>query len=186
MSPIGMECHVQFLTANSSCRNLVSHGGKNASEGLMTRTIPKQNRTECGFSMTELAVVVTIILIVLAAALINMVPSIKNSKSNSAMELVMGELRRAHERAIDERRIYRVTFVPPQTIQLDVGQVPNVATTISRSSPTFVQAQVPLTLPTGIQFIVVAGIPTSAAATPDGFGSGANAIDFDVENGGGG
>ena len=129
----------------------------------MTGTIPKQNRTECGFSMTELAVVVTIILIVLAAALINMVPSIKNSKSNSAMELVMGELRRAHERAIDERRIYRVTFVPPQSIQVDVGQVPNVATTISRSSPTFVQAQGPLTLPTGIQFIVVPGIPTSAA-----------------------
>jgi hypothetical protein len=102
------------------------------------------------------------------------------------MELVMGELRRAHERAIDERRIYRVTFVPPQTLQVDVGQVPNVATTISRSSPTFVQAQGPLTLPTGIQFIVVPGIPTSAAATPDGFGSGANAIDFDVENGGGG
>ena len=152
----------------------------------MTGTIPKQNRTECGFSMTELAVVVTIILIVLAAALINMVPSIKNSKSNSAMELVMGELRRAHERAIDERRIYRVTFVPPQSIQVDVGQVPNVATTISRSSPTFVQAQGPLALPTGIQFIVVPGIPTSAAATPDGFGSGANAIDFDVENGGGG
>jgi hypothetical protein len=49
-----------------------------------------------------------------------------------------------------------------------------------------VQAQGPLTLPTGIQFSVVAGIPTSASATPDGFGSGANAIDFDVENGGGG
>ncbi len=155
----------------------------------MARARPQElhvRRMEYGFSMTELAVVVTIILIVIAAALINMVPSIKNSKSNSAMELVMGELRRAHERAIDERRIYRVTFVAPQTILVDVGQVPNVATTISRSSPTFVQAQPPLTLPTGIQFIVVGGIPTNPAATPDGFGSGANAIDFDVENGGGG
>jgi prepilin-type N-terminal cleavage/methylation domain-containing protein len=143
-------------------------------------------RIQSGFSMTELAVVVTIILIVTAAAVINMVPSLKTSKSNAGMELVMGELRRAHERAIDERRIYRVTFVAPQTIQLDVGQVGNVATTITGSSPTFVQAQVPLTLPTGLQFIVVPGIPTSAAATPDGLGSGANAIDFDVENGGAG
>ncbi len=148
---------------------------------------PRQpRRIQSGFSMTELAVVVTIILIVTAAAVINMVPSLKTSKSNAAMELVMGELRRAHERAIDERRIYRVTFVAPQTIQLDVGQVGNVATTITGSSPTFVQAQVPLTLPIGIQFIAVPGIPTSAAATPDGLGSGANAIDFDVENGGAG
>ena len=155
----------------------------------MTRTLVHHRcarRTARGFSMTELAVVVTIILIVTAAAVLNMVPSLKTSKSNSAMELVMGELRRAHERAIDERRIYRVTFVTPQTIQLDVGQVGNVATTITGSSPAFVQAKSPLLLPTGIQFIVVAGIPTSAAATPDGLGSGANAIDFDVENGGAG
>jgi type II secretory pathway pseudopilin PulG len=136
--------------------------------------------------MTELAVVVTIILIVTTAAIINMIPSLKTSKSNAALELVMGELRRAHERAIDERRIYRVTFVAPQTIQLEVGQLGNVATTITGSSPTFVQAQAPLTLPVGIQFIVVPGIPTSAVATPDGLGSGANAIDFDVENGGAG
>jgi type II secretory pathway pseudopilin PulG len=155
----------------------------------MTPTLVHQRSTrrmEFGFSMTELAVVVTIILIVTAAAVITMVPSLKTSKSNSAMELVMGELRRAHERAIDERRIYRVTFVAPQTIQLDVGQVGNVATTITGSSPTFVQAQSPLLLPTGLQFIVVPGIPTGAAATPDGLGSGTNAIDFDVENGGAG
>jgi type II secretory pathway pseudopilin PulG len=146
----------------------------------------RTRRMESGFSMTEMAVVVTIVLVVIATALVSMVPSLKNSKSNSAMELVMGELRSAHERAINERRIYRVTFVAPQTIQLDVGQVGNVATTITGSSPTFVQAQNPLTLPLGIQFIVVPGIPTSAAATPDGLGSGANAIDFDIENGGGG
>ena len=155
----------------------------------MTRTLLQQRhvrRMECGFSMTELAVVVTIILVVIAVGLVNIVPSVRNSKSNSGMELVMGELRRAHERAIDERRIYRVTFVAPQTIQVDVGQVGNVATTITGSSPTFVQAQGPLTLPTGIQFLVVAGIPTSAAATPDGFGSGVNAIDFDIANGGAG
>ena len=148
-----------------------------------------QNRTrrrESGFSMTELTVVATIILIVTGVAVMSMVPSLRSSKSNSAMELVVGELRRAHERAIDERRIYRVTFAAPLTIQVDVGQVGNVATTITGSSPLFVPAQNPLTLPNGIQFIVVPGIPTSAAATPDSFGSGVNAIDFDIENGGAG
>jgi len=34
--------------------------------------------------------------------------------------------------------------------------------------------------------LVVPGIPTNPAATPDGFGTGAVAIDFDIANGGGG
>jgi hypothetical protein len=49
-----------------------------------------------------------------------------------------------------------------------------------------VAAQPPLTLPGNIQFLAVPGIPTNPNATPDGFGSGANAIDFDIANGGGG
>jgi prepilin-type N-terminal cleavage/methylation domain-containing protein len=143
-------------------------------------------RSESGFSMVELSVVVLIILVVVAVALINMVPTVKNAKANAGMELVLGELRRAHERAVDERRIYRVTFVAPNTLQLDVGQVANVATTITGTSPVFTPAQPALTLPDGVQFAVVAGIPTSVAAVPDGLGSGVNAIDFDIANGGGG
>lgn len=139
-----------------------------------------------GFSMVELLVVVTIILILVAAALVTMVPTVQNSRANAGMEMVLGEMRRAHERAIDERRIYRVTFVPPNQIQLDVGQVANVASTITGTTPGFVQAQPPMTLPNGTQFICVGGIPTGGTAVPDGLGSGGNAIDFDLGNGGGG
>jgi len=135
--------------------------------------------------MVELLVVVTIILILTAVALVTMVPNVQRSRANAGMEMVLGEMRRAHERAIDERRIYRVTFVAPNQIQLDVGQVVSVATTITGTSPAFVQAQQPLTLPDSIQFTCVGGIPTSAASVPDGLGSGANAIDFDLANGGG-
>ncbi len=141
---------------------------------------------ERGFSMVEMVIVVGVILIVMATALMNIVPALKTAKSNAGVELVLGELRRAHERAVDERRIYRVTFVAPQTIQVDIGQVANIATTITGSAPIFIQAQPPLTLPTGTQFVVVPGIPTSALKTPDGFGTGAAAIDFDISNGGGG
>lgn len=139
-----------------------------------------------GFSMVELLVVVTIILILTATALVTMVPNVQRSRANAGMEMVLGELRRAHERAIDERRIYRVTLTAPNQIQLDVGQVANVATTISGTTPGFVQAQQTLTLPDGIRFICVAGIPTGAGTVPDGLGSGVNAIDFDLANGGGG
>jgi hypothetical protein len=126
------------------------------------------------------------ILVVFGTALFNVVPALNTAKSNTGMELVLGELRRAHERAVDERRIYRVTFVAPQTIQVDVGQVVNIAATVSGSTPVFVQAQPPMILPPGVQFVAVAGIPTTAQTTPDGFGSGNNAIDLDIANGGGG
>src|SRR5258708_19893694 len=115
-----------------------------------------------------------------------LVPQIKTYRSNAAIELVLGELRRAHERAVDERRIYRVTFTAPGTIQLDVGKVAVIGSTITNSAPLFAPAQTPLTLPGGVQFAVVPGIPTNPGATPDGLGTGANAIDFALAGGGGG
>jgi prepilin-type N-terminal cleavage/methylation domain-containing protein len=139
---------------------------------------------ESGFSLIETVVVVAIISITLAMALVGIVPSINSSRSNAGMELVLGELRRAHERAVDERRIYRVTFAPPQTIQVDVGQVAAIGTTITGSSPAFAAAQPAMLLPATVQFLVIPGIPTAAGATPDGLGSGAKAIDLDVANGG--
>src|ERR1700736_4822936 len=132
------------------------------------RSKSQERYKESGFSMLEAVVVVTIISTPTAAALINIVPSINGSRSNAGMELVMGELRRAHERAIDERRIYRVTFVPPQTIQVDVGQVAAIGTTITGSSPAFAAAQPALLLPATVQFLVISGIPTAAGTTPDG------------------
>src|ERR1700722_6087857 len=115
-------------------------------------------RNETGFSLLEVVVVIGIILIVCGVAVFNLTPALNTAKSNTGMELVLGELRRAHERAVDERRIYRVTFVAPQTVQVDVGQVANIAATVSGSTPVFVQAQPPMTLPPSVQFAVVAGI----------------------------
>jgi type II secretory pathway pseudopilin PulG len=154
----------------------------------MRRNYPASARrsTQSGFSLLEITIVATIVLGATAAAFVNLMPSINNSRSNAGMELVLGELRRAHERAVDERRIYRVTFNAPNTIQVDVGTVAIIGATITDSAPAFQPAQLPLTLPGNMQFLVVPGIPTGALATPDSFGSGNNAIDFDLGNGGGG
>jgi type II secretory pathway pseudopilin PulG len=149
---------------------------------LRSKKQPRCN--EGGFSMIEAVVVVGIISVTLGMALIGIVPAMNTSRSNAGMELVLGELRRAHERAVDERRIYRVTFVPPQTIQVDVGQVAAIGTTITGSSPAFAAAQPALLLPATVQFLVIPGIPTAAGTTPDGLGSGAKAIDLDVANAG--
>lgn len=143
-------------------------------------------RNDTGFSLLEVVVVLGIISVVFGAALFNLGAALNTAKSNTGMELVLGELRRAHERAVDERRIYRVTFVAPQTIQVDVGQVASIAATISGTTPAFTQVQAPLILPPGVQFAAVPGIPNTTQTTPDGFGTGNNAIDFDISNGGGG
>jgi prepilin-type N-terminal cleavage/methylation domain-containing protein len=142
-------------------------------------------QAEQGFSLIEMAVVVSVILIVSAIAVFNILPLLKKSRADAAQELVLGEMRRAHERAIDERRIYRLTFVAPQTIQLEVGTPANLQARITGSAAAFAQAQPPLVLPKSIQFSAVPGIPVAAGAVPDGFGTGATAIDFDVDNGGG-
>jgi hypothetical protein len=133
-----------------------------------------------------MVIVIGILLAATAATFVNIIPSIRSSRSNAGMEMVLGELRRAHERAVDERRIYRVTFTAPNTIQVDVGKVAVIGTTVTDSAPLFAAAQPPLTLPGTTQFVVVPGIPTNPLLTPDGMGTGANAIDFDLGNGGGG
>ena len=141
---------------------------------------------QAGFSLLEMVIVLGILLAATAATFVNIIPSIRSSRSNAGMEMVLGELRRAHERAVDERRIYRVTFTAPNTIQVDVGKVAVIGTTVTDSAPLFAAAQPPLTLPGTTQFVVVPGIPTNPLLTPDGMGTGANAIDFDLGNGGGG
>src|SRR6266853_816179 len=60
----------------------------------------RRNRTDRkqlgpGFSMVEMTVAVSIVLLLIGIALVNIVPSLRSSKSNAGMELVLGELRRA-------------------------------------------------------------------------------------------
>ena len=57
--------------------------------------------SERGFSMVEMTVVVSIVVIVIGTAIFILTPAMKTSNSNAGLELVVGELRRAHERAVD-------------------------------------------------------------------------------------
>jgi len=69
---------------------------------------------------------------------------------------------------------------------MDVGRVAVIGSTITNSAPAFAPAQVPLTLPGTVQFAIVPGVPTNPLTTPDGLGTAANAVDFDLASGGGG
>lgn len=121
-----------------------------------------------GFSLIEMMVVVTIILIVTGAALIAMQPALRFSRVSNGYNITLGAIRQARDYAVAQRQQYSVTFsnaAVPNTITITQTGNGNVVTTFQ--------------LPTDIAFTVVNGIPTAANAVPDGFGAGANAIDFD-------
>ncbi len=143
---------------------------------MATRTKDQQR----GFSMIELAIALTIILIIVATAIVQIGSTLRQSKAETALQTTLGQMRRTQEMAIDQRRVYRLSFIAPRTIQLDQVNIDPVTKT-----RTFVfQSQIDL--PTETQFTVVSGIPTTAATVPDGYGNGTIAIDFDRDFGGAG
>jgi hypothetical protein len=77
-------------------------------------------------------------------------------------------MRQARDYAVAQRQVYSVTFsnaAVPNTITVKQVGNGNVVATYQ--------------LPTDVAFTTVAGMPTSAAGVPDGFGNGGTAIDFD-------
>ena len=125
-----------------------------------------------GFTLLELLIVIGIGLTVSAMALVLLQGSLNSTKADSALEMALGQIRQVHERAIDERHVYRLTFTAPRTIQTDRIDLAGTVTT-----PVFVSS---IDLPQSVSFTIVSGTP--ASNTPNGFGSANNAIDLSVNN----
>ena len=112
-----------------------------------------------GFSLLELMI----------AILMRMKFAFGTTWDASIMNWLMMSLRRAHDQASADMRVYMVTFTAPGTI---------TATQVSPQAPVLFSE----TLPPDVTFHIEAGIPTSptvSPTTPDGFGSGAAPFDFD-------
>jgi type II secretory pathway pseudopilin PulG len=132
-----------------------------------------RSASERGFTVIEGLVVGTIILILSAVAVVALGPMRDSAKLNSAVQTTVNQLRMAHEEALAKRLQYVVTLQPPGTI-LTQWTKAGIGLQTERTVP----------LPNGIQFIALPGIPT-LPLTPDGFGNGNVAIDFDLATGGG-
>lgn len=145
-----------------------------------------------GFSLLEMMIVCSLILIVAGIGFMAVQPALKDARVNQAYEGVMMPLRVARQRAIAERKQYIVCFgvaapagaLTPmgaptaQSVQIfrwDAGTALSSAVQISN-----------LKLPTDMRMQVMAGLPNTAATVPDGFGNGGVAIDFDQGVAGGG
>jgi len=133
-----------------------------------------------GFSIIEMLIVVAIMLIMLGTAFIQIGPALQSAKAETALQTTLGQMRRAHELAVDRRQVYRLSFNAPRTIQLDAVDVNPVTLAMTFT------LQSTITLPPDISFSVVSGIPTTSTTVPEGYGNGSIAIDFDKDFGGGG
>jgi Tfp pilus assembly protein FimT len=120
-----------------------------------------------GFSLTETLAVVLILTTAATIAVMGIGSAVRNSHVQTAYENIIMQLRAARQIAVDQRVITAVTFSTPGTIRTDMikgGATTNVTQ---------------LSFPSDVAFTAISGIPNTTATTPDGFGIGNNAIDFD-------
>jgi prepilin-type N-terminal cleavage/methylation domain-containing protein len=142
-----------------------------------------KERCECGqrgFSMIEICVVITLILIISAMAIMALQPSLQDSRFDTAMRQVIDQLRQAREYSIANRRYVQVTF--PTVVVAGNPQYQVVMT--ERNAPPYgpvgagadvILSTTPIEAPA--QFFRDPAVPD----TPDAFGN-TSAIEFEAQN----
>jgi type II secretory pathway pseudopilin PulG len=130
-----------------------------------------------GFSMLELTTVLGISVVLTAVFALSYQPLMQQEHVTDAYNMTMMALRRAHDQAEADMRVYQVTFTGPVA-----GVNPNGGTiTVIQAANALATNLLSVTLPADVTFHIEPGIPTSPTTpptTPDGFGTAANAIDF--------
>jgi type II secretory pathway pseudopilin PulG len=133
------------------------------------------SRKENGFSMLELMITVSLALVMCGVTFIFLRPQMNQSHMNSAYDTTLMALRNTRNLAITQSHEYYVNFnpagFPAGTIQVQY-QPPAIGAGLA---PPLEQVNT-YTIPGDVSFNVQAGFP---GATPDGFGVGATAIDFE-------
>lgn len=128
-----------------------------------------------GFSLVELVGTIAVSLVLVAIASLTMQPIWQQQHVTTAYNLTLTSLRRAHDQAAADMRVYVVTF-GPAVIGLNGGTI--VATQTTTTGPVLFS----ISLPQDVTYHVEPGVPTSPTViptTPDGFGTAAAAFDFD-------
>ncbi len=120
-------------------------------------------RTQAGFTLTELVVVVGIGSALMATAVLLMPGAIRTARADGAATQLVSVLRTAREQAIAQRRTIHVEFVDADRIRISRVEVPGPGETVLND----------VWLENGAQFVVFDDVPD----TPDLFGN-ASAIDF--------
>jgi prepilin-type N-terminal cleavage/methylation domain-containing protein len=87
----------------------------------------KNTRNQQGFSLIETLMVIAIMMVLAGFAMMNSFGSMESYRANSAMDIVISQLRVARQLAISQRRDVQITFntaVNPPTITYQVLAAP--------------------------------------------------------------
>ncbi len=129
-----------------------------------------------GFSLLEMVIVVAITITLTVVSVITLVPLLQSQHVTNAYNATLGALRQARDNAVSQRTSYSVTFASPvspspySTITVAWAPASGETALPNGSAPATVTYQ----YPTDVAFLV----PPSGTPAPDGYGTGANAIDF--------
>jgi len=135
------------------------------STGIMASS--RQN----GFSMLEMAIAISVSLILAGAVTVTMQTTFKQQLVNDAYNTTLTTLRRARDQAAADMRVYVVSFAAATA-----GNGGTITVTESTTAGTVLFTA---TLPPQVTFHVEPGVPNTAATTPDGFGTATSVFDFD-------
>ena len=118
---------------------------------------------ERGYSLVEVLVVASLSMVLMAMALVQINTSRAVMNADNAMRLVMGEMSRARDMAVQQRRNIQVTFHNGNEMRMTRLEIPMGSTLLRR---TIMEGNLRFALPSG------------TPDTTDGFGAG-SALDFD-------
>lgn len=127
---------------------------------------------ESGFSLLEMMTVVAIAIILTAITFVSMVPLLQQQHVVNAYNITMAAMRQARDNSIAQRTSYSVTFTKTTSPNLSKITVAPTLTTGFQDQQNSVTYQ----LPTDVQFDAEPAV--ASTPTPDGFGTGASAVDF--------
>jgi hypothetical protein len=126
--------------------------------------------------MLELTTVLGISVTLTAVFALSYQPLIQQQHVTDAYNTTLTALRRAHDQAAADMRVYEVQFTVANP-GVNGGTI--TASQVTGGAPVQLYS---VSLPADVTFHVEPGVPTSPTTpptTPDGFGSAANAFDFD-------
>ena len=145
--------------------------GRYAKPSLSPSTGIMASRKQDGFSMLELAIAITVSMILVASVTVTMQATFRQQLVNDAYNTTLTSLRRARDQAAADMRVYVVTFATPTAGN---GGTITVTQNTAAGPILFVAS-----LPPQVTFHLEPGLPNTIATTPDGFGTAASIFDFD-------
>jgi prepilin-type N-terminal cleavage/methylation domain-containing protein len=151
------------------------------------------SRKQNGYSLLEMMIAISILLIIAAVTDVSLQPVLKQEHVTTAFNLTISALRRARDQAVSDNQVYVVSFLPanPNPPNPNGGTI--TVNQAVQAGGVWTPGAIQLfswNLSPDVTYNVEPNVPTSntvAPTTPDSFGTAANAIDFDWgPNGAGG